>query len=231
MRHAASRGAQSPRRLAKRLKQRASATLCFRAQWHGYRLHCCRRALREPKHLFDDTSPLEPSLLQPSLRSPEKLAPQSDSVDMILLLETRCQAEPENGSCTASAWVRVHFAWSRAERPRRIGRAWRWTEVLGEQGEDLHAGKMLKLLQSWLLSVRTMFTASRSDAESRKKEALVSVVAGSCRHNNSASSGITSSSALLRAGPASARLSLVPNALKGVEARFHHEAREACVWS
>ena len=63
-----SRGAQSPRRLAKRFKQRTSATLCFRAlvrgpplhgkcqQWHGYRWPG-RRALRERIRLFDDISP------------------------------------------------------------------------------------------------------------------------------------------------------------------------------
>ena len=50
-------------------KQSASATLCCRAlvrgapfhgecqQWPSFRWPCCRRALRERKRLFDDTSP------------------------------------------------------------------------------------------------------------------------------------------------------------------------------
>ena len=69
MRDAASRGAQSPRRLAKRLKPHASATLCVWAmvpgaplhdkfqQWHSHRWPCCRlRALRERVRLFSDTA-------------------------------------------------------------------------------------------------------------------------------------------------------------------------------
>ena len=68
MRDSASRGAQSPRRLAKRLQQRPSATLCFRAlvlgallhdkcqQWHSYRWLYCRRSFRERTRLFHDTS-------------------------------------------------------------------------------------------------------------------------------------------------------------------------------
>ena len=95
MRDAASRGTQSPRRPAKRLKHRVSATLCFRAlvrgaplhgkcqQWQSYRWPCRRRALGIGYVFRKKKSPLHPGFLHPCLHAP-------DDSNVVLKCSLRC---------------------------------------------------------------------------------------------------------------------------------------------